>query len=118
MILYLAPLYQTYEQYCQYIKPENTSGSISLESNKIYRITPTGNITFHLPEVTDDNVNKFNQILVMLNITNSHSFIFGTTYYFDLVKPTFTTGLYDLIYEYDNNSNQWVCGAIKKGTVA
>lgn len=94
-----------------------TTGTVTLEDNKIYKITPSGNVTFSLPNITDNT--KFHQILVQINMSVVYTMTLGTTYFFDGVKPLFTsTGLYDLIYEYDNASENWVCGAIYKGEVA
>lgn len=92
-----------------------TSGTITLDDNTINTITPQGNVTFSLPTVTATT--KFHQILVQMNLTSTYTISLGTTYYFDNVQPLFTaTGLYDIVYEYDNASGNWVVGAIYKGT--
>lgn len=94
-----------------------SSGTINLADNKIYKITPNGNITFNLPVVTDLTV--FHQILIQLKLDSTYTVNLGTTYFFNLNKPAFNaTGLYNIIYEYDVNDSCWVCGAIYKGVVA
>lgn len=94
-----------------------TSGDCYIKSNTIVAFTPTGNVTFHLPSITDNT--KFYQILVQVKI-DSASYItadndrLGTDYYFDNIKPTFSIGYYDIIYSYDNIKNKWCVGAILK----
>lgn len=92
-----------------------TSGTISLSDMSINRISTNGNVTFSLPSISDNT--KFHQLLVQLNLTStSHQISLGTSVYFYGIEPDFSTaGKYDIIYEYDGNN--WVAGAMKKGTV-
>ena len=93
-----------------------TSGTIALTTNTINKITPVDDVTFTLPTIEDNTL--YNQILVQVKLTNTYSITLGTNYFFDLVKPTFnTTGVYDIMYEYDSNIESWVCGAVYKGVV-
>lgn len=103
----------------QDINDLSSSGSIPLEAHKIYRITPTGTVTFVLPTPTTEYVNQFQQILIQVKFGNSVPTVnFGTNYFFDLIKPTFTTNsYYNLVYEYDHKIGDWVCGACRKGSV-
>ena len=84
-------------------------GTIALSDNSINRITPTGSITFSLPQVVDNNV--FHQILVQMNLTTVHNINLGTNLYFGDEAPLFETGNYNIIYEY--NGSNWVVGSIK-----
>lgn len=92
-----------------------TSGTIALSDNSINSITPTGNVTFTLPTVTDNTV--FHQILVQMNLSADYYTInVGASSYFNKEIPTFgQTGKYNIIYEYDSTANEWVVGAIEKG---
>lgn len=97
----------------------SASGTVSLTSNTVNTITPTGAVTFSLPSITGDDAGKFHQILVQVNLSTVYTIDLGTTYFFDLIEPSLSVeGLYDVIYEYDNASNNWVCGAIFKGAVS
>ncbi len=94
-----------------------TSGTITLSDNSINSITTTGAVTFSLPTVTDNTI--FHQILVQLNLTNTTYISFsslGADKYFNYEVPQFSeTGQYNIIYEYDSTSNNWVVGVIGKG---
>lgn len=94
-----------------------TSGTIALSDNSINRITPTASVTFTLPTVTDNTV--FHQILVQANLTNTSYLTasnLGASKYFNYDEPEFSeTGQYNIIYEYDSTSNNWVVGVIGKG---
>ena len=91
------------------------SGTINLTDNSINTITPVADVTFNLPDVTD--LTKFHEILVQIKLDLVVNIDEGTTYYFNRTKPDFTSiGTYNLIYEYDNLANHWVCGSIEKGT--
>ena len=94
-----------------------TSGTIALTANSINKIIPTGNVTFTLPTITDNT--KFYQILVQANLTNTSYIVasrLGASKYFNCGAPAFSEpGQYNIIYEYDSTSNNWVVGAVKKG---
>lgn len=93
-----------------------TSGEVPLTADSILAITPTGNITFTTPTVTDG---KYHQMLVQLNLDELYTVNVGTTHYFNSVAPVFaTTGHYNIIYEYDNTDNYWYCCNIIKGVVS
>ena len=51
----------------------------------------------------------------MLKVEEDVTIDFGTSYYFNKIKPTLTRGFYDVYFDYDNLLNAWVCGAISKG---
>ena len=92
-----------------------TSGTIALTDNSVNTITPTGNVTFTLPTVTDNT--KFHQILVQINMTTAVTLNVGTTIFFNKTAPDFSeAGLYNLIYEYDGTN--WVCGLLSKGAAS
>ena len=101
-------------------KPVNAlaaSGSITLTDNSVNKVTPTGNITFTLPTVTDTT--KFHQILVQVNLSTVVTIGVGTTYYFNKTAPDLSAaGVYDLIFEYDNVNGYWVCGLLSKGAAS
>ena len=104
-------LYQT-------VNTLSTQGTISLTTNTINTITPDGAVEFVLPTITGDDTGKFHQILVQVNLSTVYDIDFGTTYFFDLIEPSLSAGgLYDVIYEYDNASNNWVCGSVYKGAL-
>lgn len=91
-----------------------SSGNIALSDNSINSITPTGAVTFALPTITDNTV--FHQILVQVNLSTVYSITLGTDKYFNKTAPDLTsTGIYDLVYEYDKINGFWVVGAISKG---
>ena len=98
----------------------DTSGTITLSDNSRNTITPTGNITFTLPTVTDLTV--FHEILVQINLTSVVTFDLGlgiTPLYFNGNVPDLSSiGVYDLIYEYDNDNDCWVCGVVTKEVVS
>ena len=88
--------------------------SITLTDNSVNTLTPTGNITFTLPTVTDTTV--FHQILIQLNLSTVYTINLGTTTYFNSEMPDLSSvGNYDLIYEYDNSLSAWVVGCLGKG---
>lgn len=96
-----------------------TSGTVSLTADTVNTITPQGAVTFSLPTITGDDAGKYHQILVQVNMTTVYNIGLGTTYFFDLIEPSISAiGLYDVIYEYDNATNNWVCGAIYKGVIS
>lgn len=92
-----------------------TSGTITLAVNKIYSLAISGATTFSLP--TPSNKNVFNQIKVMLKVTGTPTVDWGTTQFFNKTTPEIGAGCYDVYFDYDNNLNAWVCGAMVKGAV-
>lgn len=95
----------------------DTSGTITLSDNSINSITPSGNITFTLPTITDNTV--FHEIMVQINLSTVYTIDVGTTYYFNKTAPDLSgAGTYNLYYEYDKANEQWYCGVLSKGTVS
>ena len=92
---------------------ETTSGTISLEDNNFYRLTPTGAVTFTLPSVSADG--KLHQILVQIKLTSAYTLNLGTAKYFSGEAPDLSkAGSYNLIWEHDADLG-WVCGCLVKG---
>lgn len=89
----------------------SSSGTIALETNKVYKINLTGNTIFTLPSTVDNTI--FNQILIQLNISSDINLNLGTTKYFN-EEPEISQGYCDLIYEYDSIQEAWVVGLIQK----
>ena len=93
-----------------------SSGTQELETDRVYSIVPTDDITFTLPTITGEEVNKFHQIMVQVKMDTVYNINFGTTHYFDLEAPDMTNaGNYNIYFEYDCLNNYWVCGAVRKG---
>ena len=93
-----------------------TSGTIALIDNSVNSITPTADVTFTLPTVTDNTV--FHQILIQVDQSTAISWTWGTTYYFGGVAPDMSnTGYYNIIYEYDSTKQAWCVGAVSKAEV-
>lgn len=91
-----------------------SSGTITLEDGRTYRVTPTSGITFTLPTITD--LARFHRILVQVKLSIVVTIDVGTNYFYNNQEISISeTGLYNLIYEYDNNKNYWVCGLLSKG---
>ena len=96
----------------QFITTLPSSGQIVLEDNCAYRMNKTGNTEFILPQITDyTKTHKiFLQILNQSGTTN-----LGCSVFFDGVGNSFADyGMYDVRYEFDLNSHQWVCGVSLK----
>ena len=91
-----------------------SSGVITLTDNSINTITPTGNVTFTLPTITDDTV--LHQIFVQINLSTLYTLALGTSYFFNSTAPDMSQiGVYNLVYEYDKANQYWVVGCIDKG---
>lgn len=93
----------------------STSGTVSLLSNKIYKLTAAENITFSLPtiEATDT---KYHVIEVIMNVTADVSITWGTSIFFNDSIPDIGIGTYDLIFEY--NGTNWVVGVLTQNTIS
>lgn len=93
----------------------STSGTVSLLSNKIYKLTAVENITFSLPtiEATDT---KYHVIEVIMNVTADVSITWGTNIFFNDSIPDIGIGTYDLIFEY--NGTNWVVGVLTQNTIS
>ena len=94
-----------------------TSGTVALSDNSVNSITPSDDIAFTLPVISDNTV--FHQILVQINLSTVYDIDLGlgvTPHYFNKTAPDFTNaGIYNLIYEYDKANQYWVAGVIEKG---
>lgn len=57
----------------------------------------------------------FHQILVQINLEDTYSIDVGTDIFFGGKTPDLPkAGVYNLVYEYDNNNDYWVCGLLMK----
>lgn len=95
-----------------------TSGTIALTDNSVNTITPTGNVTFTLPTVTDNT--KFHQIFVQMNMpTTAYTIDMGLgtpPHWLIEEEPDLSsTGNYNLYWEYDKANQYWKGGALKEG---
>lgn len=90
-----------------------TSGTITLQSTKIYQMQITDAVSFVLP--SEISVDYFNQIKVMAQITGAPTIDWGTVQFFNKAIPEIEEGNYDIYFDYDNLLNAWICGAIVKG---
>ena len=102
----------------QYVTTLNTSGNIILDDNTFYKITPTGDVSFTLPQIMD--FTQTHKISVQVKLDSEiYEIDLGCTNYFDQVQPTFgRIGMYDIRYEFDTASEMWVCGVTPKGAAA
>lgn len=91
-----------------------TSGTIALQSTKIYQMEITDAVSFVLPDTV--NGGYFNQIKVMAKITGTPTIDWGTAQFFNKAIPEIEGGNYDIYFDYDNLLGAWVCGAMAKGT--
>lgn len=105
-----------YKPITQAYSPAQTSGTVVLEDNSCYAFTATGDISFVLPSASTLSNNQLHKILVQIKLNNAVTIDLGTSTYFDNITPTFTTGSYNIMYEYDIPTSTWVCGVMKKGS--
>lgn len=90
------------------------SGSVSLETNKLYKMTLSAATTFSLP--SNVNASIHNQIKVLVYMPAVVAVNFGTTHYFNALAPNLSAaGYYDFYFDYDPTRSVWVAGAISKG---
>ncbi len=103
------PDYQTYYDNYRY------GNELMLKDNTVYNFQVDDYITFHLPEI--ENSSYFHQILIQLYVIDDDCSInLGTEYFFNGKTPEISkSGYYNIIYEYDSQINDWVCGVITKG---
>lgn len=99
----------------QYVTVLPSSGSVLLDDNRAYRITPTGNITLVPPEVND--LTQTHNIYIQLKLDSTdYTVNLLCSNYFDYVAPDFSeAGIYDIRFEYDLASGVWVAGVTPKG---
>lgn len=93
----------------------STSGTVSLLSNKIYKLTAAENITFSLPTIETTDT-KYHVIEVIMNVTADVSITWGTSIFFNDSIPDIGIGTYDLIFEY--NGTNWVVGVLTQNTIS
>ena len=88
---------------------QESSGNISLESNKIYKVNLTGNTTFTLPTTIDNTI--LNQIYIQLNVAGNITVDLGTTHFF-AGEFTIPFGLSWITYEYNSIEQVWYVGTV------
>lgn len=101
--------------YAKRIETLATSGTIALAANKIYKIAPTGAITFVLPTIADESV--YSSIIIQAYFEQVVDVSFGVNagQYFNGQEPFVQTGYVNYIYEYDSNAGAWYIGSVVKG---
>lgn len=110
---YLKDVQDQKEDIAQSVVTLATSGSLTLQDNKIHKVAPTSNITFVLPTITDTT--SFHQIVVQVTKASNVTIGLGTTDYFGRIQPDVSgVGRFNIYYEWDGTS--WVCGALAKGS--
>lgn len=90
-----------------------TSGTVTLQSTKIYQMQITDAVSFVLP--SEVNTRYFNQIKVMAQITGTPVIDWGTIYFSNKTTPEIEEGSYDVYFDYDNLLGGWVCIVMAKG---
>ena len=115
---------EVYRPTISMIEVASGTGNVSLVDNTGYYITASGNITFNLPTVSD--LKSLHKIFIQLKkttqtITLAQSGV--TVRYFNNLAPDLSaSGLYNIVYEYDNTmgvgTGGWVVGTMYKGTVS
>lgn len=89
-----------------------TSGTLVLNDNTTYCVTPSGNLTFTLPTITDTT--KLHRIEVELNMSTVYSIDLGlgsTPLFFNKTAPDLsTTGVYSLLFQYSPSAGAWYGG--------
>ena len=110
-VFLLYPVVTSYQQPIATIS--ETSGTINLETTKIYQMEVTDTVGFVLPSVVGAYV--FNQIKVMMKVTGTPTIDWGTANFFNKTTPEIEEGSYDVYFDYDNLLGAWVCGVMAKG---
>ena len=94
-----------------------TSGTVSLTTNKVYRMNLSGTTTFSI--TTPSNTGIYNQIKIMLNVTTVATINWGTSYFYNGTAPDVSaTGQYAIYYDWDAPSSRWVCGGMSVATAS
>ena len=94
-----------------------TATLLAPESFNAYTMAITANTTFVLPTISDNT--KHYEILINASFSSaSLTIAWGTTYFFNGTAPTIEAGNFNIIYEWDNLLQQWVCGLVKKAVVS
>lgn len=94
-----------------------TATLLAPESFNAYTMAITANTTFILPTISDNT--KHYEILINVSFSSaSLTIAWGTTYFFNGTAPTIEVGNFNIIYEWDNLLQQWVCGIVKKAVIS
>lgn len=92
---------------------EGVSGTVNLEANKCYFITPTAAITLVLPDVSAVSNNYFQWIRINLVMSTVVTVDLGTTAFYSGGAPDMTDpGSYLILYGSYPVSGVWLCDAI------
>ena len=96
-----------------------TSGTVTLEADKVYQVSVLGNISFTLPAAADIDTSVHHQIKVFLNYT-SGSITWGTGYGFFADTPHIGAGVHEVYFDFVPNlsGGQWVVGALSTGAMS
>lgn len=99
------------------VEVSETSGTVNLQTNTMYRMTISGTTTFVLP--AEPRAGVYNQIKILANITVAQADLinYGTNgNYFNRTAPdTSAVGSYDIYLDFDPNLSSWVAGVLPKG---
>ena len=94
-----------------------TSGTVNLTTNKVYRMNLSGTTTFSIARPSNTGI--YNQIKVMLNVTTVSTINWGTSYFYNGTAPDVSaTGQYAIYYDWDAPSSRWVCGGMSVATAS
>lgn len=88
--------------------------SVTYGNDKFVAVGGSGYISCNLSNYILDPT-TFHQILVQINLEDTYSIDVGTDIFFGGKTPDLSkAGVYNLVYEYDNNNDYWVCGLLMK----
>ena len=95
-----------------------TSGTVTLEADKVYQVNVSGNMSFALPAAADIDSSVHHQIKLFLNYT-SGSITWGTGYGFFADTPNIGAGVHEVYFDFVPNlsGGQWVVGALSTGAM-
>ncbi|MDO5764071.1 MAG: hypothetical protein Q4P84_00015 [Elusimicrobiales bacterium] len=96
-----------------------TSGSVTLEADKVYQVSVMGNMSFALPAAADIDTSVHHQIKLFLNYV-SGSITWGTEYGFFADTPDIGPGVHEVYFDFVPNlsGGQWVVGALSTGAMS
>lgn len=90
----------------------DSSGTVALASNNLYKVPLSGAITFSLPTVSDST--KRNQIKIYLYMSAVYTITLGTSHYINGDAPDLSSaGNYMIYYDYLPTISVWSVGAMK-----
>lgn len=108
----------TYARKIPVVVPTVANGIWTLQNNAINKINLTANATFNPPLSSQIDHTILNQIVVQLKMIDAQQIDLGATYYMGDVAPDLSqAGIYNIYYEFDENENAWVVGAILKKAI-